>query len=127
MEQIAPKTGEIGGIWIGTELVRVQVSRMKIDDDRRVPAVREKKSKEKGKKGSGAAGPAGACWARRSLVLAAACTGLDAPKGRLAGPDSVRSARFFFCFSIFVFLFSYFFHNFCILASNELKPLSKFF
>jgi hypothetical protein len=104
MEQIAPKTAEIGGIWIGTELVRVQVSRMKIDDDRRVPAVREKKQRKR-KKGSSAAGPAGACWARRSLVLAAACTGLDAPKGRLAGPDSVRTARFFFVFLFFFFCF----------------------
>jgi protein gp37 len=65
MEQIAPKTAEIRGIWIGTELIRVQVSRMKIDDDRQVPAVR-KKSKEKGKKGAALlgwlelAGPGGA-------------------------------------------------------------------
>jgi hypothetical protein len=28
---------------------------------------------------------------------------------------------------LFFFLFSYFFHNFCILAPNELKPISKFF
>jgi hypothetical protein len=26
----------------------------------------------------------------------------------------------------FSFLFSYFFYNFCILAPNELKPVSKF-
>jgi hypothetical protein len=40
-----------------------------------------------------------------------------------AGPGSVRSAQI----SFFLFLFSYFFHNFCILAPNKLKLISKFF
>jgi hypothetical protein len=126
MEQIAPKTAEIGGIWIGTELVRVQVSRMKIDADRR-SQLSEKKKQSKRKKrewrwwaGWSLLGPAE--LRTRRCVHWLGCA--EGPAG-WAGLSPV--GQFFFCFSIFVFLFSYFFHNFCILAPNELKPLSKFF
>jgi hypothetical protein len=33
---------------------------------------------------------------------------------------------YFFFSSSFLFLFSYFFHRFCILHPNKVKPLSKF-
>jgi hypothetical protein len=126
MEQIAPKTAEICGIWIGTELVRVQVSRMKIDDDRRVPAVREKKQRKRKKRER-------RCWAGWSLLGPAELSTrrcvhwLGCAEGPAGWAGLSPVGQIFFCFSIFLFLFSYFFHNFCILAPNELKPLSKFF
>jgi hypothetical protein len=60
-------------------------------------------------------------------LLAAAGDSADGPHGppRWAGVGPV--GQIFFSFSIFLFLFSYFFHNFYILAPNELKPVSKFF
>jgi hypothetical protein len=61
------------------------------------------------------------CWAEWRLLPAAAGDGADGPHGPSgwAGLGPVGQ--------IFFFLFSYFFHNFYILAPNELKPISKFF
>jgi hypothetical protein len=78
----------------------------------------EKQREIKGKGGEGARGLLG----RHGRALAfGRRSGVARVGGRLGQAWSGRLDPFF------SFLFSYFFHNFCILASNELKPISKFF
>jgi hypothetical protein len=90
---------------------------------------KHKEIEEKRRKGGARAGPAllgrragRVAWAA-GVRWPLATAQMRRERDRLGrARRSVRLAGFFFCF-----LFSYFFDNFCILASNELKPVSKFF